>query len=236
LQYFFGSSSITVPHGTQEGIGGASFTEQGVDIGLGAGTPVYQVEGGFYQAPASTGYSSVFQTTSGPVESYTHISAKSFQPGSFVPAGALIGWVSPLGSPDSPVVQSGGQTYYSTGPHLEFGVYNSINEAHAFQGGLDPTAFLSTAASTGSPSYAEDIGQRPAPVPLPIPITQPTTGDTPRDSGNPAQGIWDATFGGLFNVNVGQDFRDFLSNFGISGNQANALGSFGSDVVGGAAR
>lgn len=152
-QYFFGGP-VLVPYGTNEG----AITEQGFDVGLGAGTPVYLARPATYIKDSSSSYHSIFQTGGGQYDTYTHITANQNLPtGTVLPAGTLIGTISsltgwPLSVPNDPE----GGTYYSSGPHLEYGTYNSLTDALYFRNGVDPSVALAASYSSQAPGYASD--------------------------------------------------------------------------------
>lgn len=122
-------------------------TEYGVDIGLPAGTPVYQLVGGTFEPSLSTPYSAVFQTPSGKYEDYLHITPESAL-GGYVPAGQLVGSVSPLTGTINETLPTGQVSFTSTGPHLEYGYYANPTDASYASGSsaLDPAQALSDAS------------------------------------------------------------------------------------------
>lgn len=131
--YFFGGP-VSTPYHTNEG----ATIEQGVDIARPAGSTVRLVNAG--TVVFNNGYQLVVQVGDALYESYTHIES-SLRTGTTLPAGSPIGVVSArTGWP----LYAGGAPYYSTGPHLEFGVYSSLANATSFVAGINPASDLSS--------------------------------------------------------------------------------------------
>lgn len=129
-------------HGSQEGYG----PEQGTDLNnLSAGTPVRLPEDAFYQPGDSSNYQSVFQSArTGYGLSFTHIDALQFAQNALVKAGTVIGTISSrVGWPVPGVSPAFGGNYYSSGPHLEVGVYTSPQAAAQWQynQSVDPVSY-----------------------------------------------------------------------------------------------
>lgn len=143
ITYYFFGGPVEVAYGTNEG----AVTEQGIDIARPAGAAVNAVHAG--TVVWSNGYQVIVQLASGLYESYTHI-VSTLQPGQSVAAGQRVGTIS--GQTGWPLYING-SPYYSSGPHVEFGVYNSLANAISFRSGINPAVDLSAAyAARGTKS------------------------------------------------------------------------------------
>lgn len=191
LQQLFGGYQEN-SRGTPEGYG----PEQGVDIGgLPAGTPVRLPEDAYYQLGDSTNYQSVFQSArTNEGLSFTHIDALQFANNALIKAGTIIGTIS--AKVGWPVPDTGG-TYYSSGPHLEVGVYASPADARNwnYKASFDPVVYYAN-------ENTMPLTPQPTPTQLPTTATQAynpnnvppqSTPETPAINNVPiVGGVWQA--------------------------------------------
>lgn len=151
--------------------------EFGVDVGLPVGTPVRQVAGGTYQRQLSSGYTNVFQLPGGGYENYVHITPVPFAQGQSVPAGTVVGYVSPIYNPAPPysvgtfpndVTGQAIGPFSSSGPHVEVGYYGDPTQAENAYGNssMNPAGLLSLSSPAPSvPGSTAPVqsGQQPFP-------------------------------------------------------------------------
>lgn len=202
VQYLFGGP-ITQGFGVVESrdqYGNVLHTEQGIDVGLPAGTTVNLLNTGKFLG-TDRGYRDLFLDPNGFVEQYQHIVSNPFVIGQTYAKGTQVGTVASVS--DTP---SG---YSTTGPHLEFAVYSSLAQALTFNNAVDPTNVLESAYNNVSP------GTNPTPNPSSNPTPAPTQG-TPEpgpplgslpsipnpitSAGNAFSTIWDTLRNGVGTV------------------------------------
>lgn len=157
LQKLFGTTDITQMYGVPEAVG--SGTEQGLDLGLSAGTPVRLAAPG--ALVYSNGYQDVFTAPGGLFQSYKHITANNNIPkGVTIAAGSIVGTISNLftGPGASGPPPAG---YASNGPHLEFDITQTAAAAESGTGGINPVGALETFAAQ---SWFRDTSSDTTPV------------------------------------------------------------------------
>lgn len=191
LQRFFGTSTFSQRVGD-------STAEPGIDVDLPAGTPVKAVTSGVFVGALSTPnevVEKILVAGKAVFLDYMHIDPSAFKAGQQIKAGDVVGKVT---TKDEPGGTFGNKSYFSTGPHVEFGVYPSGTpvgqDSHP---GLDPINWLSdlVGGKLGNRASWEPLGHGSSSAPFPssgaamsldLPMPSPSACDSPGTCNCPA--------------------------------------------------